>query len=487
MKKSLVFVILMILVISSVSFGASTRWNALGGEHRFIIDTTNYTLYPGRVTMFGNALFVIPVPSSDVKEFYDQRYFTDGGFVTGALFNCKNMTLAVHYNLDSDGTRNLRKALAGFLPDAQAVSDAQYDLRTEDFGTDDWTKANNALNSLNQKTRLSSMDVKTFPDIFWAMKTGKMSIGARLAIAMDNSSDSASLLEIPVKSASGAAVVGKDTIPVEEIKTSAKSFDFLVGATMYETPAGDVDLGLGIGKQSFSDDDPNSKTNIESTGGLDIAFNARLNKALCKDAKYMFVPIVNVNTGSLPSVAYNEISAPTVSAVSYMKGELGFGIREKIRDKGLAVIGLVGGYNATTTKPTITIVKDATRTKKERLETKDTTLVATILAGCEYPVNKWLIIRGGANMKYSKLNDEMIVAKKVENYVDETKNSSEDVLGSKKSDSFTSYYNVGIRTMYNGLLLDFLLARNLLHRGPYIISGASGGTWATHVCVTYMF
>ncbi|MEK7399203.1 MAG: hypothetical protein AAB116_19875 [Candidatus Poribacteria bacterium] len=170
-----------------------------------------------------------------------------------------------------------------------------------------------------------------------------------------------------------------------------------------------------------------------------------------------------------------------------MKGELGFGIREKIRDKGLAVVGLVGGYNATTTKPTTTIVKDATRTKKELLETKDTTFGATILAGYEYPVNKWLIIRGGANMKYSKLNDEMIVAKKVEDYVDETKNSSEDMLGSKKSDSFTSYYNVGIRTIYNGLLLDFLLARNLLHKGPYIISGASGGTWSTNVCVTYMF
>lgn len=491
MKKILVFATIMLLVIGSVSFGASTRWNAMGGEHRFIIDTTNYTIYPGRITMFGNAVFVIPVPKSDVKEFYDQRYFTDDGFVTGALLNVKNMTLAIHYNLDSDGTRNLRKALAGFLPDQTAIDEAERDLRYEEFGSDDWIKAKNAYDLLNQKSRLYNLDVKTFPDLFWAMKTGKISVGARLALAMDSSSDTASLNEIPVKS-EGGAVIEKDIVPVEEIKTSAKSIDFLVGATIYETPAGDVDLGLGIGKQSFSDDDPNSKYTIESTGGLDIAFNARLNKPLDKDAKYTLVPFLNFGTGSLPSANYNEITAPKVNEVSYMKGDLGVGIREKIREKGLLVVGLVGGYNATTTKAITTIVteqegKPTTRTKKELPETKDTTLGATLLAGCEYPVNSWLIVRGGANMKYSKLNDEIVVTKKIENYADETKSSVEDLIGTKKSDSFSSYYNMGIRTIYKGLIIDYLLARNLLHRGPYIISGASGGTWATHICVTYAF
>jgi len=251
-------------------------------------------------------------------------------------------------------------------------------------------------------------------------------------------------------------------------------------------------ISVWVSENSFSDDDPNSKNSIESTGGLDIAFNARLNKPLCKDAKYMLVPVVNFNTGSLPSATYNEISAPNVSDVSYMKGELGAGVREKIRDKGLALIALVGGYNAMTTKTTTTTVKQpeggaATRTKNTLPDTKDTTFGATILAGCEYPVNKWLIIRGGANMKYSKLSDEIVVTKAVENFADETKSSSEKIIGTKKSDSFTSYYNVGVRTVYNGLLIDFLLARNLLHKGPYLISGAADGTWATHVCVTYMF
>jgi hypothetical protein len=261
MKKSFALVILMLLVISSVAFGASTRWNALGGEHRFIIDTTNYTIYPGRVTMFGNALFVIPVPKTDVKEFYDARYFADNGFVAGALWNVKNMTMAVHYNLDSTGTANLRKVLAGFVSDTKAIEDAQWDFASKDVGSPEWIAAKSVLATQNQKSRLYSLDTRTFPDFFWAMKSGKTSFGARIALAMDSSSDSASPITEAILSESGATIA-ESVKPAAEIKTSAMSFDFLVGATMYETPAGDLDLGLGIGMQSFSDDDPNSGLRI---------------------------------------------------------------------------------------------------------------------------------------------------------------------------------------------------------------------------------
>ena len=67
MKKILIILILLTLAVSSRAFAASARWDALGGDHRFIIDTTNYTIYPGRVTLFGNALFIIPVPKADTK------------------------------------------------------------------------------------------------------------------------------------------------------------------------------------------------------------------------------------------------------------------------------------------------------------------------------------------------------------------------------------------------------------------------------------
>ena len=63
-------------------------------------------------------------------------------------------------------------------------------------------------------------------------------------------------------------------------------------------------------------------------------------------------------------------------------------------------------------------------------------------------------------MKCSKLNDEIAITKKIEDYADETKSSTEDLVSTKKSDSFTSYYNMGIRTIYSGLIIDFLLARN---------------------------
>jgi hypothetical protein len=486
MKKALVILVLM-LVVSSVAFGASTRWNALGGEHRFIIDTTNYTIYPGRVTIFGNALFVIPVPKADVKEFYDLRYFTDDGFVAGALLNVsKSMTLAVHYNLDTAGTTNLRKALAGFSYDAQELADAQRTIAREEAGSDDWVADKKTITALSQKSRLYNLDIRTFPDIFWGMKAGKMSFGARLAVAMDNSSDSASTIEDAVMSDSGAAL-GKNVTLAQEMKSSAMSIDFQAGATMYETPAGDLDLGIGIGIQSFSDDDPNSGMTIESTGGMDVAFNARLNKALDKDGKYMLIPVLGFNTGSNPSAKYDAKSAPSVNEVSYMKGDLGFGIREKVKEKGLVVVGLVGGYGTTTSKPTTTITgEDGTSTSKSLLETTDTTMNATVLAGCEYPITKWLIIRGGANMKFTALTDEMIVQDKTLTYVEGEKDVINDVLGSKKSTGVSFYYNMGIRTIYNGLILDFLLSRNILHRGPFILSGADG-IWASHICVTYAF
>jgi len=492
MKRVIVLLVFLTLVVGSAAFGASTRWNAMGGEHRFLIDTSNYGIYPGRITMFGNALFVIPIPKTDVKEFYDARYFADNGFMTGALLNISNMTFAIHYNLDSDGTRNLRKSLAGFVPDSEALADAISDMRRKELGSADWVSAKKIFEVQSQRSRIYSLDAKTFPDLFWGMKTGKMSIGARLAVAMDSSSDTASQIVEPVMSDSGASI-GKITKPAKEITTSTSSIDMIFGTTVYETPAGDLDLGLGVGLQSFSDDDPNSGLKVESEGGLDIAFNARLNKPMDKDSKFTLVPILNFGTGSLPTAKHDEISAPSIAKVSYMKGDLGIGFREKIREKGLLVAGLVGGYNATTSAPIVTTVVESeiegaepTRTTKDLLETTDTTFAANLLAGCEYPVTKWLIIRGGANSKFYMVDDQIISKEATEDYLPGGTTVSKDVVGSKKSGNMDFNYNMGIRTIYNGLIIDFLLARNLLHKGPYILSGAAG-VWATHICVTYAF
>jgi hypothetical protein len=203
--------------------------------------------------------------------------------------------------------------------------------------------------------------------------------------------------------------------------------------------------------------------------------------------------VLGVNIGSLPSTMYDEKSAPNITKTSYMKGDLGVGIRKVVKEKGLAVVGILGGYNATTSTPTITVVTqpakeggEVTREKKDALETTDAILSSTLLAGCEFPVCKWLIVRGGANLKLYSVNDEIATQEKVTKFVPGEKDETKDVVASKKSSNMDFYYNMGLRTIYNGVIVDFLLARNVLHRGPYILSGASG-VWATHICVTYAF
>lgn len=475
MKKIFVVLVLLTLATSFTAYGASTRWNAMGGEHRFIIDTSNYSLYPGRITLFGNALFVMPMSSSDIREFQDQRYFDDNGFCSGLLLNAKNMTLAFHYNLNSTGTGNLKGALGGFKLNADQsrdLSDALRDLDREDAGTEDWNEAKGIAERLSQRQRLGSLDLKEFPDLFWAMKMDKVSIGARLAIAMDSGKDAASLIQAPI--GADNAATGKTSTVGEEMITKAMSIDFSAGATLYATPAGDLDLGLIVGMQSFSDDDPNSGLLLESTGGMDIAFNARLDRPIDKDKNYVLTPIASVNVGSLPTIAQNDKSAPSVTEVSYMKGDLGVGVRKKIKETGMVLAGALGNFGTTTSTPT------------KGDETADTTMGATILGGVEFPVTKWLIVRGGANVKFSSVTDEMIVTEVTEDYMGEGSKTPSPVVGTKKSSNVGYYYNTGIRMMYGGFIIDVLLARNIYHLGPYILTGA-GDSWGTSICLTYKF
>ena len=104
MKRILAISILLTLVMSFGAFAATPVWMALGNDHRFIIDSSNYGPYPGRIAMFGDSLFIIPKPD-----------YLNNDFVSGARFNMKEHgTLAFHYNLDSTGAKNLRSALAAF-------------------------------------------------------------------------------------------------------------------------------------------------------------------------------------------------------------------------------------------------------------------------------------------------------------------------------------------------------------------------------------
>jgi len=448
MKKILAISILLALVVSSGAFAASARWNALGGEQRFIIDTTNYCVYPGRITMFGNALFIIPTPD-----------FLDNNNVSGALLNFKDsITLGLHYNLASQGAKNLGSALAAFGDDNE---------------------------------HLSALSIKTFPDIFLGIKMANASVGIRLAAAMDSSSDSVSLVEEEFEE--NDVVISERTYPVDEITSSANALDLSVGASVYDTPAGDLDLGLRVGVQSFSQEDPNADagagTEISSTGGMDLNVDARLNTPLSGNCT--LVPILNVNTGSLPSAEYDEIAAPNVTDVSYMNGDIGVGLRRAVKKKGFVLVGVKGGYGTTTSNPIRTIVDKEfgeiiSREKYEVSETTDTSMNATLLAGVEYPIKGWLIARGGVNVKFVSLTDEIVVLDKTKNFKMDVDDVEEELVREMKTKDVGYYYNMGIRAMVGGLLIDVILARNILHRGPYFVTGATGN-WGTNVCITYKF
>ena len=479
MKKTLIVSVILILLVNSASFAASTRWRALGGDHRFIIDTTNYTLYPGRLTMFGNALFVIPVPN-----------FLNNDVAAGAVVNVtENMTLAYHYNLASAGANNLRNALAG-LSDPGELDRARRSFTRSDEGTPEWFEAKEVFAFYSQRERLAALDIKPFPDLFWGMNIRNLSLGARFALSMDSDSDAASITEIPIME--GDDAIGMETKLVEEITSKAQAFDLNLGATMYKTPAGDLDLGLSVGMQSFTGDDPNDDIKIESTGGMDMAFNARLNKPVGGEKNSTLISMLRVNAGSLPSPEHDVEVESDITETSYLGGDVGIGFRRNLNKKGMLVAGVVGGYGTATYKPTIIVEKapaeeggEVTLEERELPETTDTTLSATVLSGCEFPITDWLIVRGGVSMKFGLVTDEVVAQEEYENWLT-GEERVKDVVADRKSKSVNCDYNMGIRTVFGGLIIDVLLARNILHRGPYLITGA-GGNWGKHVCVTYMF
>ena len=374
MKRIVIISFILCMVVSSVAFGASARWQALGNEQRFIIDTSNYGPYPARVFQFSNAVWLIP-----------RAAYGDNDIMAGVLMKCNDkMMWAYHFNMPSAGATKLSTALKAF------------------------DKKND---------RLVGLEPRVFPDLFWAMKSGATTFAVRGALAMDKAS-------------------------TDTITTSAMAVDINAGVTT-AMPFGDLDVGVGVGIQSFSDDDGTKVT--ESTGGFALAVDARLNMPSKKDKTVTCVPICSVKIGSDPTES-------GVVETSYMSADVGAGMR-KMFDKKMVVVGLVAGLNSVTTTPA------------SGKEVKATTIAPKIVAGCEAPLTKWLIVRGGANAELSSKSNDV---------------SSMDVK---------YYYNAGVRMMYGGFIIDWILARDLFYRGPYFISGSGkdGSNLATNVCLTYAF
>jgi hypothetical protein len=255
--------ILLALTISFSAFATPPVWQALGGDHRFLIDNTNYTAYPGRVTSYGNSLFILPTSSADSGSFYQQRYFTDDGIVGGILFNLtSNITFGYHYNVGTDGIDNLGVALSELAGPQYANPSLTGRLPAEtldEFDERDWAGGLN--------TRLARLNVGTFPDLFVGAKFGNIGVGARLALTSATSSFAGRwVIEEDVLD-SEKKKLGTMTRSVKET-SSASAFDLSLGATIAETPVGDVDIGLSIGSQSFDDEGPVLEKS--TYGGIDI-------------------------------------------------------------------------------------------------------------------------------------------------------------------------------------------------------------------------
>ena len=112
-KNVLTIAVLLVLIINFSALATPPVWQALGGDHRFLIDNTNYTAYPGRVTSYGNTLFILPASNATSASYYQQRYFTDDGVIGGVLFNLtSDITLGYHYNVGTAGLGNIQTALS---------------------------------------------------------------------------------------------------------------------------------------------------------------------------------------------------------------------------------------------------------------------------------------------------------------------------------------------------------------------------------------
>jgi hypothetical protein len=145
MKKIIIVAMLLVLGAASMSFAASARWNALGAEHRFMLDTSNYAMYLGRMHMFADALWIIP-----------SAPYGNNDMASGLLVKQGDMAWAIHYNLP--GT-------IGFPALRTALNDAGGNL---------------GVGGLVDNLR-------PFPDLFLAKKVGDMTVGGRLVIGIASS------------------------------------------------------------------------------------------------------------------------------------------------------------------------------------------------------------------------------------------------------------------------------------------------------------
>jgi hypothetical protein len=185
--------LLIVAAASSLAFGASARWNCLGRDHRFMLDTSNYGIYPSRMLMFSDAMWIIPSirPTGTVPN----------DMMAGLLVNRGDEAWAIHYNMPGPiAFGALRSALS------QSGSGGAF-------------------------AGLAG-DLRPMPDVFYARKVGEMTVGGRVVLGLASSE------------------------PLADKSASAMSLD-LAGGITTPLSAGDLDVGARLGVASFSNDAQN--------------------------------------------------------------------------------------------------------------------------------------------------------------------------------------------------------------------------------------
>jgi len=365
--------LLITLALATGVFGASARWNCLGFEHRFMLDTSNYGIYPARMMMFADAVWVIPsIPAAAA---------VPDNMMAGLLVSQGQQAWAIHYNLP---------------------------------GTIAFNRLRTGLNQAGGNLGLLADRLRPMPDAFYARKLGDMTVAGRLVLGLASSEPVAD------KSASGMAID-------------------VAGGIIKPLSVGDLDVGLRIASASFKDD----AANIESTGGMGLAMDARL--LMKGSGGVTLIPLFGFEYGTDPTV-------DGAAEVSRLGVDLGIGWNRMDASKRMLVYGATLAYDAVTTSP------------PAGSDVSVNTLELAYLAGYEKPLNKWLVGRAGARGVI-------------------TNNSGDNPAVNGTRANFD--YNFGIRTIYQRVLLDFQFDKALLHRGPYVLSGAAAN-WSPNVCITYL-
>lgn len=243
----------------------------------------------------------------------------------------------------------------------------------------------------------------------------------------------------------------------------------------------------------------------------------RLNKTLGKEKKFTLIPLFNWSSGELPSLEHHEVAAPHVAAVSYTGVEIGLGFRNQV-EKGTLIGGFLFGTGSSTTNITTTVEHEidergqiwegmaqeqivqladkikaalakeeaAVYVKKEWDELSDSSQTITFLAGYEFPLRDWLTWRTGVSATLTTTSSDGFVGEKTVWEKRGEPAKIEESVVSIDTSNVSSYYNMGFQVNYTNVIIDAILARNMLHRGPYLLTGAAD-SWASSVSVTYPF